>query len=117
MWAALQLASALKSGECTAAGVVGDLLDRLDRPAPLIGAVAATDPERSLAEAVAADQRLRAGEGRILEGVPFTVKDWIDAEGWPISGAESGDPGDRERRPAVDAPAVARVRAAGGVLL
>jgi len=98
--------------------VVHQLLDRLERLRPVIGAVAAVEPERTLAEAEAADQRLRAGEARALEGVPFTVKDWIDVAGWPISGSVStSHPGDRERRPAVDAPAVARLRAAGGVML
>lgn len=68
--------------------IVSDLLEQVDRLTPVIGAVAATDPERTLAEAREADQRLRAGDGRIIEGVPFTVKDWIDAEGWVVSGSD-----------------------------
>ena len=109
---ALSLGGALRARECSAVEVVRALLDRLDRLTPLIGAVAATDPQRTLAEAQAADQRLRAGVGRTLEGVPFTVKDWIDVAGWPISGAEAGwsrsqptsrQRGDLSRRPAVDA--------------
>jgi amidase len=111
---ALGLARALRGRERSAVEVARALLERLDRLAPVIGAVAATDPERTLAEAAAADRRLGAGEARPLEGVPFTVKDWIDAEGWPVSG---GDPKHRERRPAADAPAVARLRGAGGVVL
>jgi len=117
-WTALGLARALREGERSAVEVVRELLDRLDRLRPVIGAVAAVDPKRSLADADAADRRLRAGEARALEGVPFTVKDWIDVAGWPISGSVSAShPGDRERRPAVDASAVARLRAAGGVML
>ncbi|HXM54444.1 MAG TPA: amidase [Candidatus Dormibacteraeota bacterium] len=111
---ALALAAALRSGERSAVEVARELLDLLERLEPVIGAVAATDPERTLAEAAAGDLRLRAGDPRPLEGVPFTVKDWIDAEGWPVTG---GDPDHRERRPATDAPAVARLRAAGGVVL
>jgi len=83
----------------------------------VIGAVAAVNPERSLAEAKAADRRLRAGAGRALEGVPFTVKDWIDVAGWPVSGATGTDRGCPDRRPARDATAVARMRAAGAVVL
>src|SRR5262252_5925480 len=117
-WTALGLAQALRAGDCTTVEIVHELLDRLDRLRPVIGAVAAVEPERTLAEAEAADQRLRVGEARPLEGVPFTVKDWIDVAGWPISGSvNAGHPGDRARRPAVDAPAVARLRAAGGVML
>jgi len=117
-WTALGLARALREGERTAVEVVRDLLDRLDRLTPVIGAVAAVDRERTLAEAAEADRRLRAGKARALEGVPFTVKDWIDVAGWPISGSVTAShPGDRERRPAVDASAVARLRGAGGVML
>ena len=117
-WTALGLAQTLRAGECTTVEVVHQLLDRLERLKPVIGAVAAVEPKRTLAEAEAADQRLRAGEARALEGVPFTVKDWIDVAGWPSSGSvNTSHPGDRERRPAVDAPAVARLRAAGGVML
>jgi amidase len=79
--------------------------------------VAAIDPERTFAEAREADRRLRAGERRIIEGVPFTVKDWIDAEGWLVSGATATDPGSPQRRPATDATAIARLRAGGGIVL
>lgn len=116
-WTALGLAKELHAGGRTATEIVSDLLDLLDRLTPVIGAVAATDPERTLADAREADRRLRAGEGRILQGVPFTVKDWIDAEGWLVSGATATDPGSPQRRPAADATAVARLRAAGGIVL
>jgi amidase len=116
-WTALGLAAALRGGELTAAEVARDLLERLDRLAPVIGAVAATDPERTLAAAAGADRRLRAGAARPIEGVPFTVKDWIDVEGWPVLGATGRQPADADRRPAADATAVARLRAAGGVPL
>ncbi len=66
-------------------------------------------------EARAADAALRLGQ-RIgpVHGVPFTVKDWIDTAGLPCTG---GDPQFRDRRPEVDAPVVARMRAAGAILL
>jgi amidase len=116
-WTALGLAAALRGAELTAAEVARDLLERLDRLAPVIGAVAATDPERTLEAAADADRRLRAGAARPIEGVPFTVKDWIDVEGWPVLGATGRQPADADRRPAADATAVARLRAAGGVPL
>lgn len=47
-------------------------------------------------------------------GVPFTVKDWIDAAGLPCPG---GRVAHRSRVPNRDATVVARLRAAGGILL
>ncbi len=111
------LQRALRARECSAVEAASGLLDRLDRLTPVIGAVSAIDPDRTLLEAEAADERLRSGTARRLEGVPFTVKDWIDAEGWPVAGATGTDRGDPDRRPPVDAPAVARLRAAGGIVL
>jgi amidase len=89
---ALGLAAALRAGELGAVEVARDLLERLDRLTPVIGAVAATEPDRTLAAAAESDRRLRAGTARPLEGVPFTVKDWIDVAGWPVLGATSGGP-------------------------
>jgi Asp-tRNA(Asn)/Glu-tRNA(Gln) amidotransferase A subunit family amidase len=102
------LGRALGTGECTAVEVASMLLDRLEQLTPVIGAVAATDPDRTLQEAKAADERLRLGAARPLEGVPFTVKDWIDAEGWPVTGATGTLPGNPDRRPTGDAAGGAR---------
>ncbi|MBO3747025.1 amidase [Streptosporangiaceae bacterium NEAU-GS5] len=107
----------LRSGRVSATEVVGGLVERLGMLRPVMGAVAAIDPERSLREAAAADHRLRAGDGRPLEGVAFTVKDWIDVADWPVSGAVPADPSGEERRPAADATAVARLRAAGAIVV
>jgi amidase len=87
---------------------------RLEALGASTGGVAALDPERTLADARESDERLRAGASatRPLEGVPITVKDWIDVAGWPIVGEGT----DRDRRPAHDASAVARLRAAGAVV-
>jgi len=116
-WTLLGLAAALRGGELGAVEVARELLERLDRLTPVIGAVAATDPERTLAAAAESDRRLRGGTARPIEGVPFTVKDWIDVAGWPVLGATGRPPGDPDRRPSEDAAAVARVRSAGGVPL
>jgi len=116
-WTALGLARALREREVSAVEVASDLLRRLERLEPIIGAVAATEPERTLAGAAAADRRLREGTARALEGVPFAVKDWIDVEGWPVLGATGRPPADPERRPGADATAVARLREAGGIPL
>jgi amidase len=116
-WTALGLAAALRAGEVTAVEVARDLLERLDGLRPVIGAVATTDPERTLAAAAESDRRLNSGTARAIEGVPFTVKDWIDVAGWRVLGATGQPPADVNRRPAEDATAVARLLAAGGVPL
>jgi amidase len=111
------LARDLRTGRCTATALMSELLDRLERQRALIGAVAATAPEAGMAEAEAADRRLRAGNARALEGVPYTVKDWIDVAGLPVSGATHRDRGSDGRRPVRDATAVARLRAEGAIVL
>jgi amidase len=69
------------------------------------------------------DERVRADAARLdagggipgpLSGVPVTVKDWIDVEGFPCTG---GSPVHRDRRPTVDATVVARLRAAGAIVV
>ncbi|MEU8399023.1 amidase [Nonomuraea sp. NPDC048892] len=114
---AFELVRRHKSRETTATETVRETLDRLEELYARIGAVAAIDRERSLVEAAQADRRLRAGRGRILEGVPVTVKDWIDVAGWPVTGATSTLSGSPGRRPAADATAVARLRAAGAIVV
>lgn len=49
-----------------------------------------------------------------LHGLSVTVKDWIDVAGMPCSGGVAAQ---RARRPARDASAVARLRAAGAIVL
>jgi amidase len=103
----------LRTGTRRAVDVVAEHLARLDELGHL-GAVVARDDEAALATAHDLDETLaQRGPVGVLHGVPFTVKDWIDAEGLPCVG-EGSDP---DRRPARDATAVARLRAAGGVLL
>ena len=46
--------------------------------------------------------------------VPITVKDWIDVAGFPCAGESARH---RDRRPAADATVVARLRAAGAIVI
>jgi aspartyl-tRNA(Asn)/glutamyl-tRNA(Gln) amidotransferase subunit A len=66
------------------------------------------------AEAMAADSaaRIREGRARPLEGIPFGVKDIIDAAGAPVT-CGSFQTGDRVA--ATDSTIVARLRAAGAI--
>jgi amidase len=110
---ALGLAAQLRSARGGAVALAEELLGEIERLSLVIGAVAATDRDRTLAAAGASDMRLSSGEARPFEGVPFTVKNWIDAEGWPITGEQPTI----ERRATHDAPAVQRLRDVGAVVL
>jgi len=85
-------------------------LARLDGVQDL-GAVVARDDETVLAEAARVD---REGPVGPLRGLPLTVKDWIDVTGFPCEGES---PERTDRIPVHDATAVARLRAAGAVVI
>ena len=90
-------------------------LERTAEVNPVLNAVVQVRTEAAQAEAHIADQEVSRGDLRgPLHGIPFTVKDWIDAAGLPCTG---GAVEHRDRMPERDATAVARLRAAGGILL
>lgn len=65
--------------------------------------------------AAAATNELRQGQRRgALHGVPVGIKDIVDVAGWPT---EAGSPLRRGQLATTDAPIVARLRAAGAIIL
>ena len=77
--------------------------------------VAAWNDEDAMARADMLDRAAeRDGPVGPLHGVPFTVKDWIDVAGLPCTG---GYEECRDRMPEADATVVARMRAAGAIVL
>lgn len=68
----------------------------------------------ALAQAQAADARIAAGEANPFCGIPIAIKDLIDVAGQP---ATSGSAALAGRIAPEDAPTVARLRAAGAVLI
>jgi amidase len=105
----------IQAREVSAVEVMTAHLEQIAQVNPLLNALVQSDAERALASAHAADVTLAAG--RLLgplHGLPFTVKDWIDAAGLPCTGGELQF---RDRVPTVDATVVARMRAAGAILL
>jgi amidase len=112
---AATLARLIRTREATSVAVVEAHLARIAEVNGRLHAVVAMDAEASLAAARAADAALASGAAvGPLHGVPFTVKDWIEAEGLPCA---AGFEARRDLVPKLDAPVVARMRAAGAILL
>ena len=73
------------------------------------------DPEHALSQARALDERRASGDALgPLHGVPVAIKDIFDTADYPT---ECGSPILTGRRPYRDATAVARLRAAGAVII
>jgi len=90
--------------------VVRDALARLDAVSAL-GATLWRDDDASMAAAASLDAE---GSRRPWAGAVVTVKDWIDVAGLPCEGASGKRTG---RVPERDATAVARLRAAGAIVV
>ena len=108
---ATEAARLIAQKEISAEELTRACLDRIAARNAEVGAFVHLDPELSLAEARRAD---REPPRSALHGVPFGVKDVIDTRDFPT---EYGTPIHRGRRPAADAPCVAKMREAGAVLL
>ena len=91
-------------------------LARIERHDKALNAFRLVDGERALADARASEARWRKGApAGPLDGVPATVKDLVLTRGWStLRGSRLVDP---EGAWDDDAPAVARLREAGAVLL
>lgn len=106
---ASDLAGAIRSGRLSSREVVEAHLARIEAVNDRLNAVTVVLAESALAAADAADQ----GEARgPLHGVPFTVNENIDCVG---SATTQGLPALAEAMPSVDAPVVARMKAAGAI--
>src|SRR5512144_2725919 len=101
----------LRRGELSSEALVADCLARIAREDPRIGAFEHVDPEGALAQARRIDAMR---EKAPLAGLPVAVKDVFDTADLPT---ERGSEAFRGRRPERDAAAVARLRAAGAVVI
>ena len=105
--------AALDRREISAVELLDLHLDRCDRLNPALNVVVATDRDGARAAAKAADAALARGEGRILTGVPMTIKDVFEVVGMPATCGISDLAG---HMPEQDADAVASLREAGSVI-
>lgn len=111
---ATTLAELVRTRAVSSVELVQAHLARIDATNPAINAIV-TIADGVLDEAQSADAALASGKDvGPLHGVPFTVKDSIDTAGVLT---QRGSPIFAGRVPAVDATSVARIKAAGGILL
>jgi len=112
---AVDLAEAVRARRISAAELVGVFLSRIKKHNPALNAVCTVDGAGAMARAQEADRALARGElWGPLHGVPMTIKDALETAGVRTTG---GHPPLRDYVPQRDAPAVARLRAAGAILL
>ncbi|WP_298966255.1 amidase [uncultured Methylobacterium sp.] len=104
----------LLAREISAVELLDAALARIAALNPRLDAVVALDPEAARRQAAASDARLAAGTALPLDGLPVTIKDAFDVAGLVST---AGAPAHRDRVPEADAAAVARLRAAGAVIL
>jgi aspartyl-tRNA(Asn)/glutamyl-tRNA(Gln) amidotransferase subunit A len=113
---ALSLVEQFRTRALSPVEVAQGLLQRLEALQPKLNAFCLVDGEGALAAARAAEARWRRGEPLgPLDGVPATVKDLLPMRGFPtLRGSRLVDP---RQDWSEDAPAVARLREAGAVIL
>jgi aspartyl-tRNA(Asn)/glutamyl-tRNA(Gln) amidotransferase subunit A len=110
-----EAADAVRSGSVSPVDLTEACLVRIGSLDGAIRAWAHLDQDGALATARERLAEARAGRLRgPLHGVPVGVKDIVDVAGMPTTG---GAKPFAHTRPAVDAPAVARLRAAGAIIL
>jgi aspartyl-tRNA(Asn)/glutamyl-tRNA(Gln) amidotransferase subunit A len=113
---ARQLLAGYEKGDFSPVDATRAVLDRIETVQPLVNAYVRVNTEEALAQAEAAGERWRRSEPQgLLDGVPVSVKDLFPQRGGPtLRGSRTvGTAGPW----AEDAPAVARLREHGAVLV
>lgn len=108
-----QAAAALAAGKITSHALTSAALAHSKANADL-NAFVTLDEEGALKAAVAFDAQGAGAGSRSLGGVPIVIKDNIEVAGLPCS---AGTPALKDYVPKADAPVVAKLRAAGAVII
>jgi amidase len=111
---ATTLLSAIRTGGISAPELTDLYIRRIERHDGRLNAVVVRDFDRARQQARAADQARARGETKALLGLPITLKESINVNGL---GTTCGVPEWKGYVSPHDAPAAARTRAAGAVLL
>jgi aspartyl-tRNA(Asn)/glutamyl-tRNA(Gln) amidotransferase subunit A len=113
---AAELLEAFRKKTLSPVEVTAAVLKRIEALNPVFNAFNVLDAEGAISQAKASEARWLAGQPKgLLDGVPVSIKDLILTRGWPtLRGSKTIDP----RGPwNDDAPATARLREHGAVLL
>jgi Asp-tRNA(Asn)/Glu-tRNA(Gln) amidotransferase A subunit family amidase len=111
----VEAAAGIRDGRLSSVELVGDCLKRIDEVDRDVEAWAYLDRDHALRQAEAADAHRKQGKSTgPLHGVPVGIKDIFDTGDMPT---EFGSKLWSGRTPRSDAAAVARLRAAGAVIL
>src|ERR1700733_13155181 len=112
---ASELASAIRSKKLTSKAIVEAHLEQIAKVNPKLNAIVQLTADSARKEADEADAALARGETKgPLHGVPVTIKDTLETAGVICTG---GTKGRANYVPSTDATAVARLRAAGAIIL
>lgn len=113
---ATELIALFRSGQASPLEATQAVLARIDRVEPKLNAFVRVAREEALAAARASTARWQAGSPTgPLDGVPVSIKDLVLTKGWPtLRGSHTVD---ENQAWDVDAPATARLREAGAVLI
>lgn len=113
---ATELSALYRSGTVSPVTVAEQVLTKISQFNPVLNAFCFTDPDATLKQAQASEQRWRQEQPlSAMDGVPVAIKDSILTQGWPTLHASlTVDP---DQSWLEDAPAVARLREAGAVFV
>lgn len=111
---AVDTVAAMCAASTTAVAETRAALARIATLDPALGAFQIVRADKALAEAVAVDARVAAGEHLPLAGVPIAIKDNIPVAGEPM---REGSAATRAEPRPTDHEVVSRLRAAGAVVI
>ena len=115
MLSASEIAEAIRAKRLSSREVVEAHLERIAAINPKLNAIVQLTADAARRQAAEADAALMRGEAKgALHGVPVTIKDTLETEGVICTG---GTLGRANFVPKADATAVARLRAAGAIIL
>ncbi|MEZ5738265.1 MAG: amidase family protein [Burkholderiaceae bacterium] len=104
---------ALRHQKISAAGLLEQTFERIDRLNPVLNAIVVQDRREARKAAAIADTAIRHGEQRPLLGLPMTVKECFDIAGLPTTWGTTGT----GQAPATrDSVIVGRLRTAGAIV-
>jgi Asp-tRNA(Asn)/Glu-tRNA(Gln) amidotransferase A subunit family amidase len=109
-----EIVKAIKTREVSPVEVMETCLERIASLNPALNAVVTVAPDVMERARVAEAALMRGDSTGALHGVPVTIKDTIETAGLRTT---SGSTIRQDYVPAVDAPAVARLRQAGAIVL